>query len=175
MLESQRGSRRGWRCRHPADGILLAASAVCQETGKWWVLGCAALLPHCPHHPLRIGDVVPLFVWFSGIRCWDCDPSIASQREIALKVKSTENSQVTCNLIQFEKGEQSPEVLRLEGSGVGCLPFLQASSDFWGFFFHSLLQYLLLVFNDYTFITTKLHGTCLDSVYWNYGNPESII
>lgn len=114
MLVSRGGSRRGWRCRHPADGILPAASVVCQEAGKWWALGCAALLPHCPHHPLRIGVVLSLLVWLSGIRCWDCNPSIASQGEIALMVKSTENSQVTCNLIQFGKGEQSPEVSRLE-------------------------------------------------------------
>lgn len=60
-----------------------------------------------------------LFVWFSGTCCWDCDPSIASQGEIALKVKSTENCQVTCNLIQFGKGDQSPEVSRLEGVWSG--------------------------------------------------------
>lgn len=176
---------RCWYLREGAGGAGTAGTwqmafcrlhLVCQEAGKWWALGCAALLPHCPHHPLKIGAVVSLFVWFSGICCWDCDPSIASQGEITLKIKNAENSQVACNLVQFGKGEQSPEVSRLEGrcSRVGCLPFLWASSDFWGFLFHFLLQYLLLVFNDYTCITTKLHGTCLDSVYWNYVNPESI-
>lgn len=151
-----------------------SAGCICCVPG--WALGSAALLPHCPHHPLKIGDVVSWFASFNGIRCWDCGPSVASEGEITLKVKSAENSQVTCNLIQSGKGEQSPEVSRLGGMGeVWDVTFLQASSDFWVFFFHSLLQYLLLVFNDYTFITTKLHGTCLDSVYWNYGNPESII
>lgn len=139
---------RRWYLREGAGGAGTAETwqmafcrlhLVCQEAGKRGALGCAALLPHCPHHPLKIGDVVSLFVWFRGIRCWNCDPSIASQREITLKVKSAENSQVTCNLIPFGKGEQSPEVSRLEGGVVGwdVYHFYGQAQISEGFFFTS--------------------------------------
>lgn len=108
---------------------------------------------------------------FNGVHCLDCNPSIASQGEVTLKVKSTENSQVTCNLIHYGKGERSPEVSRLEGGF--CYGQTQISEVF--YFFHFLMQYLPLVFTDYTFMTTKLNETCLNSVYGKYGNLELII
>lgn len=44
----------------------------------------------------------------------------------------------------------------------GCYGQAQISQVF--YFFHSLMQYLPLVFNDYNFMATKLNETLLDCI-----------
>lgn len=168
-------SRTGQRPRDPGDGT---ASCTHRVPGSRVVMSIGVHSPvtHSLHNPLNTGDVESSFVGgiivcrFNGAGCWDCNPSIASQGEITLKVESAENSQVTCNFICYGNGERSLDISRLEGDF--CYEQTQISEVFC---FRSLMQYWLLVFNDDTFMTTRQNETCLDSLYWKYGNSESII
>lgn len=123
-----------------------------QEPGRWHAAGCIhhvlgsrERMSTGMHHPVtpqpsqssqrrRCGIII---CQFSGVHCWDCNPSIASQGEITLEVKSAENSQVTCSWIRYRKGKQSPEVSRLEG--VFCYGQAQTSEVF--YLCHSLMPF----------------------------------
>lgn len=123
-----------------------------QEPGRWHSAGCVHRVlgsrermstgihrsvtpqPSQSSQRRRRGIII---CQFSGVHCWDCNPSIASQGEITLKVKSAENSQVTCSWIPYRKGKQSAEVSRLEG--VFCYGQAQTSEVF--YLCHSLMPF----------------------------------
>lgn len=154
-----KGAEQAGTTGTPEMGQLHPSCAGKQGNDEHW--GVQPRYPQ-PSWSVQRRRCVIIICWFNGVHCWDCNPSIASQGEITLKVKSAENSQVTCNLIRYRKREQSPELSRLEG--FFCYGQAQISAVF--YFFHSLMQYLPLVLNDDTFMTTKLNEIHLDCVYW---------